>query len=257
MWDSNPNCGIAREKKKRERELPCSLACSQNKGLSKYQRRASLLHTGPAPSHQRQRGRKTHYRQNQKARGNLSPRDWHPPPNCNRLPVARSSWDSEWLTSARRVKAWDLLPRGDTQHTWDSALTAHPGNWVVGTGEVIKTHGAPGTVCLPSTSSAELLEPGKGTKHMPNRVCAFVECPRTWTWAAQTWEVHEIQGQLLTVPLQNNLEPEQCRMGKHKPPWAGTNPVWPIHCKHSSHTPLIFVSSFPPSPQHNWKSEPK
>ena len=23
MWDSNPNCGIARERKKRERELSC------------------------------------------------------------------------------------------------------------------------------------------------------------------------------------------------------------------------------------------
>ena len=63
-WDSNPNCGIARKKeKKREKNFPMkssnlrhSLAHSQNKGLSEYQRRASLLWTIPSPC-QRQRGR--------------------------------------------------------------------------------------------------------------------------------------------------------------------------------------------------------
>ena len=49
MWVSNPNYGIARDRGKKEREnfpvkssnLRHSLACSQNKGLSKYQRRAA------------------------------------------------------------------------------------------------------------------------------------------------------------------------------------------------------------------------
>ena len=63
--DSNPNCGIARERnKKREREnfpqkssnLKCNLDCSQNKGLSEHQRRASQLQTSPSLD-QRQRGR--------------------------------------------------------------------------------------------------------------------------------------------------------------------------------------------------------
>ena len=56
MWDSNPNCGITREtekkKKKRtflQKALIHSLTHSQNKGLSKYQRRASPLCTGPSP----------------------------------------------------------------------------------------------------------------------------------------------------------------------------------------------------------------
>ena len=58
MWDSNPNCGIARErekKKERERErtfprkaLRHSLV-TQNKGSSEYQRRVSRLWTGPSP----------------------------------------------------------------------------------------------------------------------------------------------------------------------------------------------------------------
>ena len=36
----------------------------------------------------------------------------------------------------------------------------------------------------PSTWSPELLGPGKGTKCSPNQVCAFVEYPSTWIWAA-------------------------------------------------------------------------
>ena len=49
-WDSNPNCGIARERKKKNfptnsSNLGHSLAHSQNKGLSEYQRKASHLQT--------------------------------------------------------------------------------------------------------------------------------------------------------------------------------------------------------------------
>jgi len=65
-WDSNPNCRIARERIKKERErenfpmkssnLRHSHACSCNKGLSEYQRRTSWLQTGPLP-HWRQRSR--------------------------------------------------------------------------------------------------------------------------------------------------------------------------------------------------------
>ena len=167
------------------------------------------------------------------------------------------SWDPGRLASARRVATWDQPPRRDIQHTWNSTLLAHMGHQAAGTREVIKTHGPPGAVCLPSTWSPELLGPGKGTKRRSNWVCAFVEYPRTWTWAAQTREVHEMQGQLWTVPLQSNLEPEQCRLGKHRPSWAGASPMWSIHHEYSPHMPMIFVCSAPPSPQHNWTSEPK
>ena len=99
--------------------------------------------------------------------------------------LTKSSWDPGWLTSARRVTARDQLPRGGhTWHTWDGALAVHSGNWAAGIREVIKMHSPPGTVHSPSTWSPELLGPGKGTKCMPNWVCAFVEYPRTWTWAA-------------------------------------------------------------------------
>ena len=42
--------------------------------------------------------------------------------------LTTSSWDPGRFTSPRRVTAWDQLTRGDTQHTWDCALTVHPGN---------------------------------------------------------------------------------------------------------------------------------
>ena len=53
--DSKPNCGIARERERKKNfavkgaKLVHSLACSWNKGLSEYQRRASWLLTGPFP----------------------------------------------------------------------------------------------------------------------------------------------------------------------------------------------------------------
>ena len=64
--------------------LTCNLASSQNKGLSEQQRRASWLQTGPSPllDAEQQAGDS----QSQKARGNLSPRDWNPPPNCEQAP---------------------------------------------------------------------------------------------------------------------------------------------------------------------------
>ena len=98
--------------------------------------------------------------------------------------LTKSSWDLGRLTSARRVTARDQLPRGGTQHTWGGAPTAHPGNRGAGTGEVIRCTAHLRSVRSPSTWSPELLGPGKGTKHMPNRVFAFVEYLRTWTWAA-------------------------------------------------------------------------
>ena len=46
----------------------------------------------------------------------------------------------------------------------------------------------------------------------------------------------------------SNLEPEQCA------PCAGACPAWLRHCEH---TPVLFVCSILPFPQHDWTSEPK
>ena len=167
-----------------------------------------------------------------------------------------SSWDPRWLASARSVAAWDQLSIGDTWYTWDGVLVVHPGNWEAGTREVIKMHSPPGTVRLPSTQSPQLLGPGKDTKCI---------------------------SQLGLSPLQSSWEPKQLRPRKStecrahlgqcpcRKPWSlnsvdlwstchlglwqtqrGTNTVSPL-----SHTPVTFVCSVPPSPQHNWTSAPK
>ena len=115
-----------------------SLAYSENKELSEYQRRASRLQTGPSP-HQRQRGRWATARAGRQGAISApemasSTRLW-----AGSQLLTTSSWDPGWLTSARRVKARDQLPRGDTRRIWDGALVAH-GNWGPGSGEVIQMH---------------------------------------------------------------------------------------------------------------------
>ena len=81
--------------------------------------------------------------------------------------LTMSSWDTGQLSFARRVAAWDQLPRGDTWHTWEGALLAHPGNWAVGTGGLTKMHGPPGTVCSPSTWSPSCSNPGRAQNISP------------------------------------------------------------------------------------------
>ena len=156
-------------------------ACSQNKGLS--QTRGESAGCGPAHPLP-EAGRQAADSQSRKERGTLGPRDGIPYQTV-RLPVANQVFrDPGWLTSIRRVAARDQRPRRDTQRTWDGTPTVHPGNRAAGTREVIKRTARLGRVCLPTTWSPELLGPGKGMKHRPNRVCASVEYPRTWTWAA-------------------------------------------------------------------------
>ena len=211
-WDSSPNCGIAwekKKKKKRERErerkkkkktfpgkaLRHNLVHSKNKGLNEYQRRARQLWTSPSPCWW-PRGRWVRARA--RRWGAISAPEiasstklW-----AGSQLLTKSSWDPGWLTSTRRITVRDQLPRRDTQHTWDSALLVHPGNWAAETREVIRHSTHLGRVPLLSTRSLKLLRPGKGTKRRPNGICAFVEYPRTWTWAAKSWEVHTNQGSL-------------------------------------------------------------
>ena len=72
-----------------------SMGCSQNKGLSKHQRRASQLQTGPSPlpEVERQAGDS----QSQKAKGNLSPRDGILHQTMCRLPVANQVFLGSWM----------------------------------------------------------------------------------------------------------------------------------------------------------------
>ena len=153
-WDSNPNCGTARERKKRERER------------ENFPVKSSKTGPGPSP-HRRQRGRRATARAGRQGairtpESASSTKLW-----AGFQLLTRSSWDPGLLTSARRVAVRDQLMRGDTWRTWDDALLAHPGTQGAGNGEVVRRT----THLGECTWSPKLLSPGKGTECMPNRLC--------------------------------------------------------------------------------------
>jgi len=90
----------------------------------------------------------------------------------SRLPVANHVFLGSWTVDICQ-ECRSLRSAHQKRHA------AYLGNHVAGTGEVIKTHVPPGTVHLSNTWLPELLGPGKGTKRMPNLVCALAEYPRT------------------------------------------------------------------------------
>ena len=112
------------------------------------------------------RGREAGGGQPKPERGNLPETASSTKPRAGSQLLAKT-WGSGWVTSARRVRARDQLPRGDTQHIWEGVPTAHPENQAAGTGVVIRRSPHLGRVHSPSNWSLELLGPGKGTKHRP------------------------------------------------------------------------------------------
>ena len=103
--------------------LLAPLARSQNKGVSKYHRRASQLPYRALPPW-RQRGRPEIARAGrQGAAAILAPEITSSTKlGAGSQLLTSSSWDPRWLTSARSVTAWEQLPRGDIRHTWNCAL---------------------------------------------------------------------------------------------------------------------------------------
>ena len=160
--------------------------------------------------------------------------------------LTKSSWDPGQLISTKRVTAKDQLSREDAWHTWDSAPTAHPGNQLAGTREVIRCTALLGRVCSPSTWSPELLGLGKGTKRRPNQVCAFVEHPRNLNLSGLDLGSPSNPGPALdSFPVE---QPGAWAVWTRKAhtPWMGANPVQPRRCEHSPLMPVIFLCSVPP-----------
>ena len=184
----------------------CSLACSQNKGLSEYQRTASWLRTSSS-TRWRQRGRGVTARAG--GQGAIlapetasSSKMW-----AGSQLLTMSSWDPGWLTSTRRVTAQDQLPRGDPQHTWDGVLVVHPGKQAAKTREVIRctthleqcTHQAPGHLSCSDLGRAQNTCP---TKSMP-------------LWS--TWE-----------PEPEQLRPAKCTQPKAHFGWCPCRAPWSL-----------------------------
>ena len=72
------------------------------------------------------------------------------------------------------------------------------------------------------------------------------------TKSALLWNTRKLEPRA----AQGRLPIEQCSRGEHTPV-SGANPVWPEHCECSPHTPVTFVCSAPPSPQHGGTSDPE
>ena len=176
-----------RKMKEREREtfpakssnLRRCPARSQHKGLREYQRRASRLQTGPAhPSPEA--GRQAANSQSQRERGKLGPGVGIFYQTASRLPVAKQVFLGSWTVAIQREGCCQRScpQRRHTARLRQRSRCAQrkPNGW---DGEVIRCTAHLGSVHWPSTWSPELLGPGKGTKRRPDRVCAFVEYPRT------------------------------------------------------------------------------
>jgi len=105
----------------------------------------------------------------------------------------------------------------------------------------------------PNTSSPELLGPGKGTKRRPNQVCASEDYRAPEPEQLRPGRYKQPRAGLGWFPTE---QPRAWAVwaGRLHAPWEGAGPVWLRHCEH---TPVLFVCSVPPSPQRDWKSEPK
>ena len=155
------------------------LACSQNKGLCprKQGEKASCC-LGPSPP-QSHRGRCVTARvRGQGAAAVLasetasSTRLW-----AGSQMLTISSWDPGQFTSARSVTAWDQLPRGVTQHTWDCTLAVHLGNQAARPGRGIKFMAHLGHCAHQAPSRLSGLDQGRAQTHSPS---GSVEHLRTW-----------------------------------------------------------------------------
>ena len=235
-----------------------SLAHSQNKGLSKYQRRGSWLQTGPSP-HWRQRGRWA--KPEPESKGQSRPQRWHPSPNCEQASVAYQVFLGSWMVDI--CQEGHSLEIGSPMQTYSTPEKLLSGDWMAGTGEVIKMHRPPGTVCSPSTSLPELLWPGKGTKSTPNWVCAFVEywepepeqlrpvkcmkcrarfgqypCRETWSLSSVDWE------------STHHSEPGQTQCGPYtvRTPYTCQWYLFAVFLHFHSTTEQVSLNKWPPLP---------
>ena len=152
---------------------------SQNKGLNKYQKRVRQLpYRALLP--QSQRGRHATPRGRRQGDTAISAPETTSSTKLSRLPVANHVFLGSWMV--------DICQEGHSQRPalqrrymahlrWLSrSAPREPKNWDRGDD---KTHHPTGRVHLPSTWPLELLRSGKGTKCRPNKLCAFVEYPRT------------------------------------------------------------------------------
>ena len=149
--------------------------CLQNKGLSKYQRRARRLCIHPTPRQPLGAERQAYNGQSQKAKGccSLGSRDGIFHQTVSRFPVANHVFLGSWTVDICQ-ECCSLRSAPQRRHTAHLGTRETEG---LGWG-VIKTYGPPGAVCSPSTWLPELLTPGKG--HKTHSQSWSVPLPSAW-----------------------------------------------------------------------------
>ena len=118
--------------------------------------------------------------QSWKARGNLGHKDGILHQTVSRLPVTDQVFLGFWMVDIHQ-EGHSQRSAPQRRHMAHLRQCSHCeprklSSWDQGGDNMY--HPA-GRVRLPNPWSPQLLKSGKGTKHRPNRACAFVECPRT------------------------------------------------------------------------------
>ena len=185
-------------------------------------------------------------------RGNLGPRDSILHQTVSRPPVAKQVFLGSWTVdihqegcsqrsapqrrhmahlkqrshcAPRKLSGWD--GGGDKTHrpTWGECVHQAPGCLSCSDLGREQNTGPTDSVPLWSTRQPEPQWRRSGKCTQPRAHFRQFPCRATWSL--------------------NSVDQESTHAV------SGDNPVWPRHCKHSPHTPVIFVCSVPPSPQHN------
>ena len=124
---------------------------------------------------------------------------------------------------------------GQSSSAWEGTPVVHPENWTAETGKVISRSDH-------ARQTPELFGPGR-----LNRICASEGYLSAEPEQLRMGRCIHPRAGLRQFPA-SNVEPEWCA------PQAGAGPAGLRHCEH---TPVLFVCSIPPSPQHDWTREPK
>ena len=151
----------------------------------------------------------------------------------------KTSWDSGWSTSpAGRVAARGQLLRTNTSR-W------HPTGSGASRGRRGKRRAAPGE-SAPKPLAARAAQAGEDTKCGRNRICAFVEYPKTGTALSAGPAPYRAAGSLSSVDGESTDTREQ-----GKPSEAGTRRVLSTHSDICLQRPALPVAGL------KWTSEPK
>ena len=162
----------------------------------------------------------------------IAAQERHYLPNCKPASLlTKTSWGS-----------------GQSSFTWEGALVVHPENWEAGTREAIShSNRARQTPHHLSCSDLGRAQNAGPTESAPLRTTRVPEPEglRPGRWMQPRAGLGRF--------LVEQTRPWAVSTERAHAQWVEAGPVRLRHCEHM---PVLFVCSSPPSPQHDWTSEP-